>query len=466
MKTRFGQLIIATALAFATTAPSAQAQQTTGSPAAAEARTIAEEAYVFGFAIVEHYKALWAYGVEPTSPNYGGFNVPHSATRLYGPDDKAVVSANNDTIYTSAAMDLRAEPVVLQVPEVSGRYYSFMLVDMVTDNFDYIGTRATGTKAGTYVITGPGWKGHLPKGAIRISSPAWLVFGIGRTEIRGEADLPAVKVVQARYKVMPLSKFLGQSPPLVAPRISYPAFLDTKKASAEQFIPHLNFMMQWQAFPAVEFALLERLARIGIVPGRAFKATDLPADVFKAVEEGMAAGREKVSREAETLGKRVNGWNLSPSNGGEFGQDYLTRSAAAWKYIYINSAVEALYPTANVDGNGDQLDGKNRYELKFAKGALPPVNYFWSVTMYDAKTQVPVHNPIKRYSIGDRTPGFKAAPDGSLTIQIQHVSPGKKLESNWLPAPDAPFYMILRAYGPKKDILNGTYKIPAVTRLK
>jgi hypothetical protein len=427
-----------------------------------EARGIAEEAYVFGFASVEHYKAVWAYGVEPTSPKYAGFNIIRNETRLYGPDDTAVVSANNDTLYSSALMDLRAEPVVLIVPNVSSRYYSFMLVDMVTDNFDYVGTRATGTKAGAYVVTGPGWKGHLPKNVMRISSPTWLVLGVGRTEVRGQADIASVKAVQAGYKVVPLSKFTGQPAPSPAPKIDFPAFLDTKVATSEQFIQHLNFMMRWQAFPAVEYPLLEKLRRIGIAPGRGFNAADLPPDIFKAVEEGMAAGRARVSREADNLGNRVNGWNLSPLNGGEFGQDYLTRSAAAWKYIYINSAVEALYPTANVDGKGEVLDGKNRYVLTFDKGALPPVNYFWSVTMYDAKTQLAVHNPIERYSIGDRAPGFKAGTDGSLTIYMQHDSPGKKLESNWLPAPNAPFYVILRAYGPKPALLDGTYKIPPV----
>jgi hypothetical protein len=433
---------------------------------AKEARAIAEQAYVFGFAIVEHYKAVWAYGVEPKSPKYSGFNALRNETRLYGPEDTAVVSPNNDTLYTSALMDLRAEPVVLQVPDVSDRYYSFMLVDLVTDNFAYVGTRATGTKAGTYVVTGPGWKGHLPQGAVRINSPGWLVLGIGRTESRGMDDLAAVKAVQAGYKMMPLSKFTGQASPLAAPKIDFPPLLDAKTATAEQFIQYLNFMLQWQAFPAVEFPLLDKFARIGIAPGRRFKATELSPDVFKAVEEGMAAGRAKVSREADNLGKRVNGWNLSPSNGGEFGQDYLTRSAAAWKYIYINSAAEAMYPTANVDGNGKPLDGKNRYTLAFPKGALPPVNFFWSVTMYDAKTQVPVHNPIERYSIGDRTPGFKPAADGSLRIYIQHEPPGKKLESNWLPAPKGPFYVILRTYGPKPALLDGSYKIPPVQMVK
>jgi hypothetical protein len=266
------------------------------------------------------------------------------------------------------------------------------------------------------VLTGPGWKGHLPRGAVRISSPAWLVVGVGRTELRGAEDIQAVKAVQAGYKLMPLSQFVGQSAPSVALAIDFPGFLDTKAATTEQFIRCLNFMMQWQAFPADEFPLLKKFEAIGIVPGRSFVAADLPPDIFKAVEEGMTAGREKVSREADNIGNKVNGWNLSPINGGEFGQDYLTRSAAAWKYIYINSAVEALYPTANVDGDGHPLDGKNRYMLTFAKGAVPPVNYFWSLTMYDVKTQLPVHNPIERYSIGDRTPGFKPSADGSLTI--------------------------------------------------
>ena len=455
MKFWLSSLVIALCIA---TPSAARAQSLTQT----EARAIGEEAYVFGFAIVEHYKAVWAYGVEPKSPKYGGFNAIRSEPRLYGPDDTAVISANNDTFYTSALMDLRAEPVVLQVPEVTDRYYSFMLVDMVTDNFAYVGTRATGTKAGAYALTGPGWKGHLPQGVVHVSAPTWLVLGIGRTEVRGEADLPAVKAVQAGYKLMPLSEFTGQSAPPASPAIAFPGFLDTKTAPTEQFIQHLNFLLQWQAFPAVEFPLLEKFTRIGIAAGQSFKATDLPPDIFEAVDEGMAAGRAKVSGTAERLGRRVNGWNLSPLNGGEFGDDYLTRAAAAWKYIYINSAVEAMYPTANVDGSDRPLDGANRYVLRFPKGALPPVAYFWSLTMYDAKTQVPIHNPIERYSIGDRTPGLTTAADGSLTIYIQHQSPGADAESNWLPAPDAPFYVILRTYGPKPELLSGSYTIPPI----
>jgi hypothetical protein len=222
-----------------------------------EARSIAEEAYVFGFALVEHNKAVWAYGVEPKSPKYAGFNTIRNETQLYGPDDTAVVSPNNDTLYSAALMDLRSEPVVLQVPDAANRYYSFMLVDMVTDNFDYVGARATGTEAGTYVVTGPGWKGHLPKSAVRISAPTWLVLGVGRTEIRGPEDLAAVEAMQACYRLMPLSKFTGQTAPADAPKIDFPGFLDTKTATTEQFIQHLNFMMQWQAFPAVQFPLLK-----------------------------------------------------------------------------------------------------------------------------------------------------------------------------------------------------------------
>jgi hypothetical protein len=179
----------------------------------------------------------------------------------------------------------------------------------------------------------------------------------------------------------------------------------------------------------------------------------------------LYAGRAKVRAKAESLGTNVNGWDISPANAGEFGQDYLTRSAAAWKYIYVNSAVEAMYPTANVDGGGKQLDGSSgRYELKFPKGDLPPVNYFWSLTLYDAKTQVPIENPINRYLIGDRTPGSVKEADGSLTIYVQADKPEGNKAGNWLPAPKAPFYVILRTYGPKTAMLDGTYKIPPMAR--
>jgi hypothetical protein len=433
----------------------------------AEAKATAEEAYIFGFAIVEHYKALWAYGVEPKSPKYGGINKLRNETKLYGPKDTAVVSANNDTIYTSGMIDLRAEPVVLQVPEVADRYYSFMLVDMVTDNFAYVGSRATGTKAGAYALTGPGWKGALPRGVTRLPAPSWVVFAIGRTGVSGDADLPKLREVQAGYKLTPLSAFAGTKAPPAAATIPFPAILETKTAKAADFFTHLNFLMQLHVFPAVEHPLFQKFARIDVGPGLTFDPASFSPDVMQAIEQGVSAGREKVSKAAENLGARVNGWNLSPANAGEFGDDYLTRSAAAWKYIYVNSAVEAMYPTANVDGNDKQLDGsKGRYVLKFPKGALPPVNYFWSLTLYDAKTQVPVENPINRYSIGDRTPGIVTANDGSLTIYVQADKPSGANAANWLPAPKAPFYVILRAYGPKPGMLDGTYKIPPMTQVK
>jgi hypothetical protein len=461
-KTLRNSIAVAALCSLPMTSPSAQSQAPL---APAEARAIAEEAYVFGFAIIEHYKALYAYAVEPKSPKYAGFNKLGHDTRLYGPKDTAVVSANNDTIYTSGAMDLRAEPMVLQVPAVADRYYSFMLVDMVTDNFAYVGSRATGTKAGTYAITGPGWKGQLPKGITRIPSPSWLVFGIGRTGVSGDADMPALRSVQMGYKLTPLSTYMGKAAPTAAPKIDFPPFVDGKTADAATFIGYLNFLMQFHSFSAMEQPLLDRLARIGVGPGRDFKVDSFPPDVMKAIDEGVNAGRETVRAKADGLGTKVNGWDISPPNAGEFGQDYITRSAAAWKYIYVNSAVEAMYPTAGVDGDGKQLDGSTgRYVLKFAKGAFPPVNYFWSLTLYDAKTQVPIENPINRYSIGDRTPGIVKAADGSLTIYVQADKPAGVGAANWLPAPKAPFYVILRTYGPKPEMLDGSFKIPPMTR--
>ena len=456
----------ATSPAVAQPATDAASQTTQLQLTPAEARSIAEEAYVFGFAIVEHYKALWAYGVEPKSPKYGGINKLRNEAQLYGPKDTAVVSANNDTIYTSGMIDLRTEPMVLQVPDIADRYYSFMLVDMVTDNFAYVGSRATGTKAGAYALTGPGWKGQLPKGVTRIPSPSWIAFAIGRTGVSGDADLPNLRKVQAGYKLTPLSEYAGKPAPAAAPKIDFPAIVDTKTADAVTFIKYLNFLMQFEAFPAVEQPLLAKFARIGIGPGKPFEPAMYSPDVMKAIEEGINAGREKVHKQADNLGTKVNGWDISPPNAGEFGQDYITRSAAAWKYIYVNSAVEAMYPTANVDGDGKQLDGSNgRYVLKFAKGALPPVNFFWSLTLYDAKTQVPIENAINRYSIGDRTPGIVKAKDGSLTLYVQADKPAGKDAANWLPAPKAPFYVILRAYGPKPELLNGTYKLAPMTRV-
>ena len=247
-----------------------------------------------------------------------------------------------------------------------------------------------------------------------------------------------LREVQSGYKLTPLSEYTGKAAPAAAPKVDFPPIVDTKEADAATFLKYLNFQMQFHSYPAVEQPLLDKFARIGIGPGHPFDLAAYSPEVAKAIEEGISAGRDKVRNKAENLGTKVNGWDISPGNAGEFGQDFITRSAAAWKYIYVNSAVEAMYPTANVDGAGKQLDGASgRYVLKFPKGALPPVDYFWSLTMYDAKTQVPIENPINRYSIGDRTPGIAEAADGSLTLYVQPDKPDGQDAANWLPAPQA-----------------------------
>lgn len=429
--------------------PSAQAATTPD-----QARQLAEEAYLFAYATAEHAKLLDA--VAAKLP----FNQLYGEPRLLGPEDSKVVSPNNDTFYSRALLDLRGEPQVLEVPALSGRYYSFQLVDLRTDNLDYIGTRATGAAAGRYLIAGPDWRGELPAGfSGLIRSPSRLVFLLGRTAVKGGADQAAAAAVLKSYRLRPLSTVLGQPAPAPLAKLALPAYRDTKQGPASAVFPTFNALAPLHAWTPAEQAKLARFAAIGMGSGAVFAP---PAELAQAVEAGAEAGRTGVKAASANLSPRHNGWFSSPANAGHYGSDDLTRAAAAWRYIYVNDPVEALYPIALHDAQGQPLHGNQAYRLSFAAGQLPPVDAFWSLTLYDGQTQLLAANPLQRYSLGDRSPGLEYDADGGLTLYIQHASPGAEREGNWLPAPQGPFNLILRLYLPQEAALKGTYQLPAI----
>ena len=431
-----------------------------------QARELGKRVTIFAFALVEHYKAIWA-AFSPNSPRRTEEYKYNFTLKLYGPEFDLNVSPNNDTVYAGAAFDLRAEPTVLQLPAIQDRYYSIQIIGCTTDDVGYIGTRATGTEAGTYLIAGPDWHGDVPQGITGVlRSASRFVIAPGRIAVHGEADLANVAKLQDKFVLMPLSKYLNQAAPPPPAAVHWLPFYDARTGDLEGFLNTLAFMMQWQVYPAADASALADVAALGVQVGQPFDKSAFTAETWQALEAGLAAGRAEIEQKADHTGPVVNGWSYSPPTAGDFGTDYLLRSATAWKYIYLQSPKEAFYPTADVDANGEQFDGATgRYVLDFSKGHMPPVKYFWSVTLYYKKNGFLVPNAIRRYSISDRTPGIAYGSDGRLRLYIQADAPEGEKAANWLPAPREPFYLILRCYGPEPALLNGEYVIPAVVRV-
>ena len=429
-----------------------------------EVQQIAEEAYIYGFAIVENYKAIFGMCIYPDSPQYSGFNHYLHGRKLFDPDYDVVVSPNNDTLYSTTFADLRTEPIVVSVPPTGERYFVIQLVDMATDNFAYIGTRTTGKQGGDFVLVGPSFKGALPAKKFDrvIVSPSQFVALATRTALDGPEDLEDVIQLQDQLAITPLSKFLGTPAPEPAAEIPFPPYLPDLYGSPKLF-SYLNLMLQWHTPRLSEVDLMKRFTLINVGPNLAFDFEAFPPEIQAAIQDGVAKGHQRIEERGNQLGTTIDGWDYTPPMG-NYGHDYLLRSAVAWKFMYTNSPEEALYPIANIDDQGEQLTGANQYTLYFPSGQLPPVDAFWSITMYHTDTRLMVHNPIKRYSIGDRTSGLQYGDEGSLTIYIQNQTPGPDKESNWLPAPEGPFYLIARAYIPKEPLLNGAYHLPPVRK--
>lgn len=384
------------------------------------------------------------------------------------PSMTVVVSPNADTLYTFAYLDLSREPVVLSVPDTGSRYYLMQMLDAWTNVFASPGTRTTGNSKCDFAIVGPSSRGTLPESVDVIKSPTSMVWIIGRTQTNSKEDYAAVNAIQDQYKLTPLSAWGKSYTPASG---SVDARVDMKTPPVEQvarmdanaFFSQLNALMKENPpFPG-DAAALQRFAALGIAPGKPFDVKSLAPDVAKAVEEGVRDGLGTIVSEArKPHGKVVNGWEFM-TDVGRYGTDYLWRAIVALIGLGANLPEDAVYPRATKDADGQPLTGANNYEIRFAKGQLPPVGAFWSITLYNSK-QFFVPNPINRYAIGDRDK-LKFADDGSLAIYIQNESPGKDKESNWLPAPKDTFSLFMRLYWPKKEILEGKWKPPEIKRI-
>jgi hypothetical protein len=447
-------------------------------PSIAETKAIAEDGFIYGLPIMMNYAVMYAYVVDRNSGQFKApFNQIHNEARVFTYQDTAIVSANSDTPYSIVWLDLRAEPMVLSVPAVpKNRYFSVMLCDGNTYNYGYIGSRATGNEAGNYMVVGPDWDGETPSGIKKVfRSGTQFSMAAYRTQLFNPADMPNVVKIQAGYKAEPLSAFLHKPAPPAAPAIDFPKI--DKEMVKTGFFDYLDFALQFSPATPDEKDIRAKLARIGIGPGKTFNFKDLDAEHKAEVLLGMKDGGEKITAAVAGMGKNINGWQVGGLAGGDrayFNGDWLKRAAVAKAGIYANDTAEAAYPMAADDSTGQPLDAsKHNYTLTFTKGQLPPVNAFWSVTMYDGKTQLLIENPINRYLINSpMLPQMKKNADGSLTIYIQNKTPGKANEPNWLPAPDAPFYVLLRLYWPKTEppsilpLGAGTWNPPGIEQAK
>ena len=452
------------------------AQTSADRPGFLKARDIAEAGFIYGLPIVMGYGVMYEFAVDRNSGQFKApFNQIANAANVFTYKDTAVVTPNSDTPYSVVWMDLRAEPLVLSVPPVDPkRYYSVMLCDGNTYNYGYIGTRATGTEAGDYMVVAPNWKGATPPGIKKVfRSSSQFSLAIYRTQLFSPDDLDNVKKVQAGYKVQTLSAYLKQPATTAAATIDFPKI--DKELAKTNFFDYLDFALQFAPAQENEKEIRAQLASIGVGPGKTFNFKDLPLEQKLEVGLGMKEGEKKVDEAVANAGKAINGWRVSSLFGDSafFNGDWLKRAAGAKGGIYGNDAAEAMYPARRTDSDGQTLDGsQHSYTLTFPAGQLPPVNAFWSLTMYDGKSQLLIENPINRYLINSpMLPTMKTNADGSLTLYIQNKSPGADKESNWLPAPNGPIYLVLRLYWPKVEppsilpVGEGTWQPPDIKRV-
>jgi hypothetical protein len=434
-----------------------------------EARGIAKEAYIYSFPMVDNYRVQYGYFVDRQNSEFKApWNHICNIPRVYTPADTAIQTPNSDTPYSFAGLDLRAEPVVLTVqPVEKDRYFSVQLVDAYTFNFAYIGTRSTGNDGGNFLIAGPGWQGETPKGVKKvIRSETEFVLAGYRTQLFNPGDLDNVKKVQAGYKVQTLSAFLGTAAPKPAPVIDFikPLTAAEEKTSL-QFFNILNFVLQFCPTNPSDTELMARFAKIDVGAGNTLDPSELSPEIKTAIEQGIADAWADFA----VLVKQFDAGKVT--SGDVFGtreylkNNYLYRMGAAVMGIYGNSKLEAMYPVYGVDADGKKLNGANVYTLRFVPGQLPPVNAFWSLTMYELPASLLVANPINRYLINSpMLSQLNRDADGGLTLLVQNESPGKDKESNWLPAPKGPFIMYMRLYWPKDEAIEGKWTAPALNQ--
>ncbi len=435
-----------------------------------EAQAIAQEAYIYFYPLVlTDITRRVATNVPPnTVPGFGPMNAFSHFSAFPTAEFRTVVRPNFDTLYSIAWLDLTHEPMVVSAPDTAGRYYLLPMLDMWTDVFAVPGKRTSGTAAGHFAVVPPGWTGTLPAGVTRIDAPTPYVWIIGRTQTNGPADYDAVHQVQAGYTITPLSRW-GQAPPPVEATID--PTVDMKTPPMEQvnsmagtaYFAYAAELMKLHPPHATDWSIVARLQRIGIEPGKSFDAAQVEPAVRDALEAAPTASLQLIKDKVPTLARVVNGWQMNTDTMGVYGDYYLKRAGVALFGLGANQPEDAVYPLNIGDADGQPLTGENRYVLHFGAAELPPVDAFWSVTMYDADGYQ-VANPLNRFAIGDRD-ALKYNADGSLDLYIQAASPGADKESNWLPSPaHGQLGVTMRLYAPRPQVLDGRWNPPAIRK--
>jgi hypothetical protein len=384
-------------------------------------------------------------------------------------EDHAVTAPNADTLYTTAWIDVSKEPWVFSIPGMGDRYYLMPMLDGWTDVFEVPGRRTTGGKAQKYAITGPGWTGNLPEGVTEYKSPTGLVWILGRIYCTGTPeDYAKVHALQDKFSLVPLSSYGKPYTPVPG---EVDNALDMKTSTRDQvdalgvneYFSYLAKLMKTNPPAAEDTAMVAKMARIGVVPGQDFEPGKLGAFDKEAIKTVPRLAQLKILEGFKKAAVPVNGWMYLTKNIGVYGTDYLQRAFVTAIGLGANRPQDAIYPTSEKDAEGKEYDGTKKYIMHFDKGQFPPVNGFWSLTMYD-KDMFFVPNPLHRYTLSSRNK-FVTSADGSVDLYLQSDSPGKAMEANWLPAPKARFIPMLRLYWPKEtppSIIDGTWKPPAI----
>jgi hypothetical protein len=445
----------------------------TGAPAQRDpfdAQLLAQEAYTYllPLVVMETTRRQMTNAAPDTAPGRGPMNSFTHIRAFPTAEFRAVVRPNFDTLYSLAWLDLSAGPMVVSTPDTGGRYVVTALYDMWTNAFAAPGWRTSGTRAASWALTPPGWVGSLPDGVRAIAAPTPTVWVIVRTQTNGPADYDAVHAVQAGYTVQPIATWGQEAPPVAAPvdpavDMATEPLRQVLALSATEFFDLGARLMGTHAPALSDWSLIERIGRLGIVPGQPFDLDPLAPEARAALDAAPAATLAHLRGLVPTMARLANGWTMNTDSMGVYGNFYVKRAIVAMIGLGANSAEDAIYPLQVADADGHPATGEHRYALRFAADQLPPVDAFWSVTMYDAEG-FQVANPINRFALGDRDT-LTYDSDGSLTIHIQPDEPADLSTANWLPAPTGAFGLCLRLYAPRPEALDGRWNPPALTRV-
>jgi hypothetical protein len=383
-------------------------------------------------------------------------------------DFKEVVRPNFDTLYSSSWLDLSKGPVVVSVPDTEDRYYLLPMIDMWTDVFAVPGKRTSGTKAEDFVVLPPSWSGDLPKGLSVIQAPTPYVWIIGRTQTNGPADYAAVHKVQDGFTIVPLAEWKKPAVPVkvvIDPAVDMktPPLDQVNHMPADEYFSYAAELLKVNAPHITDWSTIARLKRIGLEPGKSFDFKQLDPALQEALRKAAKDALQIMREKLPTLARVFGGWQMNTDSMGVYGNFYLKRAIVAMVGLGANQPEDAIYPLNVADADGKPLMAEHDYVLHFSKENLPPVEAFWSITMYD-QAGFQVANPIDRFAIGDRD-SLRYNADGSLDIYIQHANPGGAFEANWLPAPEkGPLGITMRLYAPTLEALDGRWVPPPARR--